>query len=84
MLDRFYAELKGVSKSSEEMKWTERNIERIKVLCHKTFSRFSRVFEVPINKKMHLLMYHVKDQVVNYGSIALGDASENETLHVGL
>ena len=84
MVDRVYAELKGVNKSSEEMKWTERRIEKIQTLCQETFSKFRKVFDVPINTKMHRSMNLVKGQVVNYGSIALGDASENETLHLGL
>ena len=60
MLDRVYAELKGVNKAPEEMIWTERRIEKIQVLCHKTLSSFSMVANVLINAKIPHLLYHVK------------------------
>ena len=76
--------MKDANKPSKKMKWAESRIEEVQALCQEAFSKFTKVFGVPINTKMHRIMNHVKDQVMNYGSIALGDASENETLHVGL
>lgn len=73
--------LSGINQGPREATRDNERINELQTLCFEAGKATAAALRVNVNTKLHRLMRHVKDHIIDFGCLRKGSTDENEALH---
>ena len=80
-LSEKHQQLRGVNMGYKSQKRSIEEVERLRQSCFEVGYLAVTSLSIPISTKIHRLMRHIGDQIIQFGSLRHGETDENETMH---